>query len=226
MIQLSLPLYEDDDAFRNEFIKDFGESGKIPFNKDNDVSVNFKSNQIVVVTAHSGFPLRYVDNVRVLKEKYDVLVRNEVNRMVVHTDAGDLKKRLRPVILLAYTLEGILVEREDVETGEKTLAFAGEKNRMGRVSRWIPVGNDMIETLNELCKMTRAMDADALKKAVQAELDTNYKHIEKKNQLMLKMGETLDNVLLPLVGGNENNVEFVAFNRAAEKLCDNDLKID
>lgn len=28
MIQLSLPLYEDDDAFRNEFIKDFGESGK------------------------------------------------------------------------------------------------------------------------------------------------------------------------------------------------------
>lgn len=43
---------------------------------------------------------------------------------------------------------------------------------------------------------------------------------------MLKMGETLDNVLLPLVGGNENNVEFVAFNRAAEKLCDNDLKID
>ncbi len=239
MIQLSLPLYEDDDAFRNEFIKDFGESGKIPFNKDNDVSVNFKSNQIVVVTAHSGFPLRYVDNVRVLKEKYDVLVRNEVNRMVVHTesfskplpelfalDAGDLKKRLHPVILLAYTLEGILVEREDVETGEKTLAFAGEKNRMGRVSRWIPVGNDMIETLNELCKMTRAMDADALKKAVQAELDTNYKHIEKKNQLMLKMGETLDNVLLPLVGGNENNVEFVAFNRAAEKLCDNDLKID
>lgn len=203
------------------------------------MSVNFKSNQIVVVTAHSGFPLRYVDNVRVLKEKYDVLVRNEVNRMVVHTesfskplpelfalDAGDLKKRLRPVILLAYTLEGILVEREDVETGEKTLAFAGEKNRMGRVSRWIPVGNDMIETLNELCKMTRAMDADALKKAVQAELDTNYKHIEKKNQLMLKMGETLDNVLLPLVGGNENNVEFVAFNRAAEKLCDNDLKID
>ena len=84
----------------------------------------------------------------------------------------------------------------------------------------------MIQTLNELCKMTRAVDADALKKAVQTELETNYKHIEKKRQLMLKMGETLDNVLLPLVGGNDNNPEFVAFNRAAEILCDNDLKID
>lgn len=238
IIQLSLPLYEDDDTFRNDFIKDFGESGTIPFNKDNDVSVNFKSNQIVVITAHSGFPLRYVDNVRVLKEKYDVLVRSEVNRMVVHTesfskalpglfalDAGDLKKRLRPVVLLAYALDGLLVEREDVETGVKTMNFASEKNLMGRVS-WTPVGNDMIETLNELCKMSRAMDAEALKKAVQTELDTNYKHVEKKNQLMLKMGETLDNVLLPLLGGNDNNPEFVAFNKAAEDLCDNDLKFD
>ena len=203
------------------------------------MSVNFKSNQIVVVTAHSGFPLRYVDNVRVLKEKYDVLVRSEVNRMVIHTesfskplpelfalDASELKKRMRPIVLMAYTLDGILVEREDVETGEKAMAFAGEKNLMGRVSRWIYVGNDMIQTLNELCKMTRAVDADALKKAVQTELETNYKHIEKKRQLMLKMGETLDNVLLPLVGGNDNNPEFVAFNRAAEILCDNDLKID
>ena len=133
---------------------------------------------------------------------------------------------MRPIVLMAYTLDGILVEREDVETGEKAMAFAGEKNLMGRVSRWIYVGNDMIQTLNELCKMTRAVDADALKKAVQAELETNYKHIEKKRQLMLKMGETLDNVLLPLVGGNDNNPEFVAFNRAAEILCDNDLKID
>lgn len=43
---------------------------------------------------------------------------------------------------------------------------------------------------------------------------------------MLKMGETLDNVLLPLLGQNENNPVYVAFNKAAEKLCDDDLKID
>lgn len=238
IIQLSLPKYEEDDTFRENFIRAFGESGTIPFNKDNDVSENFKSNQIVVVTAHSGFPLRYVDNVRVLKEKYDVLVRNEVNRMVVHTesfakplpglfakDAGTLRKELMPVVLLAYAIGDIIVEREDVETGEKYKAFAGEKNRMGRVSRWINVGEDMIETLNELSRTTRAMDAAALRQAVEAEMTANYKHIDKKNALMMKMGEVLDNVLLPLVGGNDNNPEFVAFNAAAEKLCDNDLKL-
>ena len=193
----------------------------------------------MVVTAHSGFPLRYVDNVRVLKEKYDILTRNEINRMVVHTESfsqalptlfnksnEEAQKDLMPVVLLAYTIDGIIVDREDVETGEKTKAFAGEKNKMGRISRWINVGNDMVVTLKELSKMTRAVDAATLKKIVIEELNTNYKHIEKKNQLMLKLGEVLDNQLLPLVGGNENNPVFIAFNTAAEKLCDNDLKIE
>lgn len=238
MIQLSLPMFEDDDTFRNEFIKDFGESGNIPFNKDKDVSVNFKSNQIVVVTAHSGFPLRYVDNVKVLKDKYEVLVRNEVNSMVVHTEtfakplpalfqksAEANAKELIPVVLLAYAIPGIIVEQEDLETGEKKMVFAGEKNKMGRVSRWVSVGDDILKTLSDLSKTTKAVDAAALKKRVMDELDTNYKHIDKKNELMLKMGETLDNVLLPLVGGNENNKTFVAFNTAAEKLCNDNLKL-
>ena len=97
---------------------------------------------------------------------------------------------------------------------------------MGRVSRWILVGTDMVNTLNELCKMNRAVDAASLKKTVSEELEANYKHREKKDKLMLKMGETLDNVLLPLLGQNENNPVYVAFNKAAEKLCDDDLKID
>lgn len=239
LIQLSLPLFEDDDTFRNEFIKDFGESGTILFNKDNDVSVNFKSNQIVVVTAHSGFPLRYVDNVKILKDKYDIMARNEVNTMVMHTESfikplpslfnkstAETEKDLLPIILLAYTIDGIIVPQEDPETGEKYFAFAGEKNKMGRISRWINVGDDMVASLKDLSKATRAMDAVALKKCVMEELNTNYKHIDKRNQLMLKMGQTLDNVLLPLLGGNEKNPTFVAFNAAAEKLCDNDLKME
>ena len=208
IIQISLPKYEDDDQFRNDFINAFGNSGTIPFDKDNDSSVNFKANQIVVVTAHSGFPLRYVDNVMLLRDKYNTLLRSEVNKMVVHTESfrnplpslyGMTKegnrKNLLPVVLLAYTLDGIIVKREDAETGEVVNAFAGEKNKMGKVSRWIEVGNDILDTLNELSKPTKATDAAALKKAVQDEMDTNYKHIEKKKALMLKMGETIDNII-------------------------------
>lgn len=238
IIQLSLPKYEDNDQFREDFIRAFGNSGTIPFTKDDDVSENFKSNQIVVVTAHSGFPLRYVDNLRVLKEKYDVLVRNEVNKMVVHTESfakplpalygkngAEIEKEMRPVVLLAYALGNIIVEREDPETGMKYKAFAGEKNLMGLVSRWIEVGGNIMETLEELSKVSRAQDAAALKKAVQMELETNYKHIEKKKALMLKMGETLMNVILPLCGGNDQNPTFIDFNTAAEKLCNDGLAL-
>lgn len=238
IIQISLPQYEDNDEFRNDFIAAFGGSGNIPFNKYEDSSVNFKSNQIVVITAHSGFPLRYIDNVRVLKEKYDILTRNEVNKMVVHTESfqkplpalyarskEEASKDLLPVVLLAYTIDGIIIEKEDAETGEKNKVFAGEKNKMGRVSKWIRVGDNIIDTLAELSKLTRAADAAALRKAVEEELNTNYKHVEKKKELMLKMGETLDNMVLPLVSGNENDKSYIAFNKAGEKLCDDDLKL-
>ena len=236
MIQLSLPIYEENDEFRNEFIQAFGSSGNIPFDVDNDVSVNFKSNQIVVVTAHSGFPLRYIDNLRVLKEKYDILVRSDVNKMVVHTesfkdplpslyskDKKEAEKELLPVILLAYTLEGIIVRRKD-EDGNEFMAFAGEKNKMGKVSRWIEVGSNIEETLNELCKLPRSGDAKLLKDIIRAELNTNYRNNDKKKELMIKMGETLENVILP-IAGSETSKFYQKFNAAGEKLCDNDLNL-
>lgn len=236
MIQLSLPIYEDNDEFRNDFIKTFGSSGNISFDVDNDVSENFKSNQIVVITAHSGFPLRYVDNVRILKEKYDVLVRSDVNRMVVHTesfnnplpslyskDKKEAEKELLPFVLLAYTLDGIIVSRTDEDENEFK-AFAGEKNKMGKVSRWVKVGDNIIETLEELCKLTRAADASLLKKTIKEELEKNYRNNEKKEALMLKMGETLENVVLPLAGSETSKI-YEKFNKAGEELCDKDLKL-
>ena len=66
------------------------------FNKEYDVSVNYKDNQIVVVSANSGFPLRFLANVKVCKEKYDALVTSQnpkcvLNRMVLHTESFENK---------------------------------------------------------------------------------------------------------------------------------------
>ena len=89
LIFLYLPNYEEDSTCRDAFIQEFRETCKFPFYKDHNVIVNFNRNQMVVVTVKTGLPLRYVDNVRVLKEKYDALVRNEVRRMLVHTETFD-----------------------------------------------------------------------------------------------------------------------------------------
>ena len=156
--------------------------------------------------------------------------------MVVHTETfneplpalysrskEESKKDLLPVILLAYTIDGIITTRTD-EDGNEFKAFAGEKNMMGRVSRWIPVGNNILETLDELCKITRAADAATLKKSIKDELDQNYRNNDKKKELMLKMGDTLEKVILPLVG-SESNKTYIEFNKAGEDLCDRNLNL-
>lgn len=238
MIQLSLPAAgKDDEQWRNQFIEQFAASGSIDFKKENDVANNYKSNQIVVVAAHSGFPLRYVENVKVLKEEYDIVTRNEVDRMVVHTESftsplpslfnkgkDEAKKDLLPVVILAYAMEGLLTERENPETGEKSLCFPGAINMMGIVSEWIAVGNNIVDSLDEMAKQTRAKDAARLRALVKEKLDADYKHIEKKKGLMLAMGQVLVKQVLPLVGGNDKNQTYIDFNKAAEKLCVNEFK--
>ena len=55
-----------------------------------DLSVNFKPNQIVVVCANAGFPLRFLFNMKTLKDRYDRLLaapQGELNRMVLHTES-------------------------------------------------------------------------------------------------------------------------------------------
>ncbi|GHV26741.1 hypothetical protein FACS1894176_07840 [Bacteroidia bacterium] len=67
IVQLCLPEYNDQSNFRQKFIEKVKliSSG---FKEEEDLSVNYKSNQIVVVTAASGFPLRFVANVANLKK--------------------------------------------------------------------------------------------------------------------------------------------------------------
>ena len=68
MLQLSLPEYNDSSDFREKFINMFTKC--CPGFKASDVSLNYKPNQIVVVAAASGFPIRYLANAANLKEPH------------------------------------------------------------------------------------------------------------------------------------------------------------
>ena len=92
MVQVSLPESgEKTDSFRKKLIDAFVK--EIPgFDPRLDLAVNYKTNQIVVVSAHAGFPLRFLTNVKVCKEKYDTLVshlnsKHTFNSMVLHTES-------------------------------------------------------------------------------------------------------------------------------------------
>ena len=90
MIQLRLPLFpEDQTGFRDKLIK-MMQLVAPGFNPTEDVSVCDKKNEIVIVSAASGFPLRYVANVGVIKQRYDRMIADptegQLNRMVLHTE--------------------------------------------------------------------------------------------------------------------------------------------
>lgn len=92
IVQVALPeSSEKTDNFRQKLIDAFVK--EIPgFDPKQDLAVNYKTNQIVVISANSGFPLRFLVNVKECKNKYDALVsrqntKHALNSMVLHTES-------------------------------------------------------------------------------------------------------------------------------------------
>lgn len=227
MIQLSIPEYSDPSNFREKFIEAFESvCANVKFNRNTDVSTNYKKNQIVVVAAASGFPLRYVANVANLRRKYDSMMigpRAAFNRMVLHTESfrkplpsifeqsvQEKAKDLRPYILMAFAL-GIVKERENPETGEKYLAVEG-KDEYG-FSTWTPVGKNMLQAATILAQ--KGGEAPKLMKQIDKIVAEEYVHNTRKAELRSKLVSLIQNTLLPLFGGNDQNKEYMAYKLAA-----------
>lgn len=235
MIQISLPKYDDPSNFRQKFIDTFASvCAKQNFRIDDCVSTNYKDNQIVVVAAASGFPLRYVANVANLRQKYDAKLigpQAALNRMVLHTESfrrplpslfeasqQEKAKDLRPYAMLAYAL-GLVSEQQNPETGEKFFAIEG-KDEFGFKSI-IPVGKNIVQTVTLLSQKTK--EAAQLIKDIDRKLDEEYVHNLKKGELREKLVKVVENMVLPVFGGNMQNKDFMAYRKDAIELMQSRL---
>lgn len=238
MLQLSLPEYSDSSNFRQKFIDTFASvCANFNFKTSDCVSTNYKDNQIVVIAAASGFPLRYVANVANLRRKYDSMMigpKAELNKMVLHTESfrkplpslfeasvEEKSKDLRPVVMAAFAL-GLVKERENPETGEKYLAVEG-KDEFG-FSSWTPVGKNILQAVTILAQ--KGQDAAKLTKQIDKIIAEEYIHNARKAELRGKLVALIENTILPLFGGNDQNKEYMAYKKAAiefikSKLADN-----
>ncbi len=230
MIQLCLPKYDDPSNFRQKFIDMFANvCAKQDFRADDCVSTNYKDNQIVVVAAASGFPLRYVANVANLRNKYEAKLigpQAQLNKMVLHTESfrkplpslfeasqQEKAKGLRPYAMLAYALE-LVKEHENPETGEKFFAIEG-KDSLG-FTTLIPVGRNIVQSVSLLSQKTQ--EANALIKDIDRKLDEEYIHNSRKEELRGKLVEVVEKVVLPIFGGNMQNKDFLAFRKDAVEI--------
>ncbi len=227
MIQLCLPEYNDPTNFRQKFIETFaGVCAGVNFSVEQDVSVNPKSNQIVIVAAASGFPLRYVANVANLRRKYDSMMigpKADFNRMVLHTESFrkplpslfeasqiENEKELRPYITAAFAM-GLVKQRENPDTGEKYLAIE-TKDEFG-FSSWTPIGKNFLQA-NTILAQKGALAA-TLTKQIEKIIAEEYMHNAQKAELRAKIVDLIQNTILPLFNGNDQNKDYLAYKVSA-----------
>lgn len=238
MVQLCLPEgnSESTNAFRQKLINAFQHA--IPgFDVNKDVVKNYKENQIVVICVKSGFPLRFLANVKTAKEKYDALMSKHhpnqaLNSIVLHTESfGDDMTDILPSlyyerpnpntvmknVMLAYAL-GIVEEQQDPVTQEKFDAISSTDPTFGSVV-WTRLGRNIIETWQELSNDWDMADVVRLK--VKEYMATHVRSNDQKAAVRKNLLQVLDTKILPspMCENNKYNQNYIKFHALAVEVA-------
>lgn len=240
MVQVAMPkpVTEQETDFVNKLSAAFQAkvAGFIPRFVDGDLSVNFKPNQIVVVCANAGFPLRFLFNMKTLKDRYDRLLaapQGELNRMVLHTesfakplpelfelDVMDLEKPSKKAVMLGIALR-LIQQQQDPITGEKFLAMNMPDEVFG--DQWVKIGKDYIacvEVLKQDIKKLRKLEGE-IEKSLQMHARSN----DQKAEMRKLVGGVVQQLILPTVcEGNQFDPKYAAYKNLAIEIINEKLK--
>lgn len=233
MVQLCLPEYNDPTNFRDRFIQTFAQ--QCPgFSPQEDVCINPRESQMVIISASFSYPLRYIQNVKFLESKYKALINNslgELNKVLLHTESfvndlpelfeasnTDKRSKLLPYSILLHSLN-VLEEKTDPETGGIFMAL-GVGSGFSR--KWLRVGKNMEETLRLLVQ--DAILAKSVTEFVDNTLATEYKQNSQRETLRKAIENKVCETILPLCHENDLDPLFVEYRKAAENLFETKLE--
>ncbi len=239
MVQLSLPQTDErTNEFKEKLIQTFVQN--VPgFNPKEDVATNYKDNQIVVISANSGFPLRFLANVKVCKEKYDALVTSQnpkcaLNKMVLHTESfkdelpglyeesnEDGKAKIIKPLMLAYAL-GIIQQQQDPTTGAKFDAMRIPNETFG--DEWKQLGKGFVESWEALSQDFALREL--LKEQVKIEMSKQARSNDQKAVLRKALGQVVQELILPssLCENNQFNPNYTKFRNLAVEIIQAELQ--
>lgn len=239
MVQLALPKANSDStqAFVNKLLDAFIQNvpGFTP-KSDGDLSENFKQNQIVVVCAKSGMPLRYVENLKVLKDRYDRIVsspQGALNRMILHTesfakplpelfeiDPMTIAHRVRKPLMLAFAMK-IMAPQQDPTTGERFFAMNIPDDVFG--DNWVKMGKDFAGCLDVLAHDFKKFTL--LEKQVDVGLAKQARSNDQKMAMRKAVGEVVQKLILPtMCEGNQFDPKYTEYKKLAMEIFDKELK--
>lgn len=237
MLQLCIPEFEKDKEFRTKLIKVFkGASKGLLRDEKQDVCINPKQNQIVVVAARAGMPLRFISNVEVLKKKYEDLLHapeKDLNRMVLHTESisedlpslfdmntNEIRDKVKIPVLLAYAL-GLIQHKSDPTT-QRNFDALRVKDDIDFI--WKELGRDILTVTDTVARDYPL--AMSLIKEVNNEMIRSARSNDQKAELRDKLREILNTAILPhpSVENNEFSPIYKEYRELVGKIFNNELK--
>ena len=240
MVQLCIPQTDErTNDFKNKLVQAFVQN--VPgFDPKQDIATNYKDNEIVVISANSGFPLRFLANVKECKKKYDALVTPQngkctLNRMVLHTESfekslpaifertkEEIMAEVVKDLMLAHVL-GIIKEQQNPQTGAKFDAIGVPDDTFGDI-QWKELGKGFADSWESLGQ-NEAL-ANLLQNLVKKELSVKAKSNDQKAELRKALGQFLQQVILPspLCENNQFNPNYPKFRNWAVEITQNELK--
>lgn len=207
---LCLPIWaEDTNDYRSVVIESLG---------IRKVVDNPNPSELVILSLLAAFPLRFVSNVKALRDAYIKLKQapdGKYNTLVMHTesfteeqlpDLFDLptkekNKKSEAYLLLAYAL-GMVKEGEDFETKEPITIFEF-KQENGRPSTEKRSEIGILDVLSVLLEIRNGKLLNNLIRTVKLDLDENYLSRTKKEALMSRVESFVDEHILPKCRGGK-----------------------
>ena len=235
---LRLPLFpEDQTGFRDKLIR-MMQLVAPGFNPSENVSVCEKKNEIVIVSVAAGFPLRYVANVKELKQHYDRMIADptegQFNRMVLHTETFEKPlptlfeksivermEELKRTLMIAMGLK-LFAEKNDPVTGERFLAINFPCD-FG--DDWKRVGKDYLDMARNLAEQPAF--AEQVERIINKTFAQQVRSNDQKAQLRRSIGMDVvrGHILnLPVCEGNEFSTEYQKYKKLAEDIFTHELK--
>lgn len=238
MLQLSLPKMEDgNNTFREKFIELFALACP-GFSRSEDVSESEKPNEITVIAAKSGFPLRHVANVKTCKTAYDKLVGSPgegiLNRFVLHTESfedelpslfemnkNDIGTKYLDTLLLALGM-GLIAKVQDPST-QRVYMAAKLPNKYGDED-YIEMGGNSYKDVLEKVKSDLPLTLK-IKESVDKKLKEEYRSNDSKSALRDNINKTLKEFILMSFDGNPLDPEYKLVQMARNEIFDDQLQL-
>lgn len=212
---ISIPSVADKnkEAFLNRLIEAF-KSATDGYRKIGLDLSSTKKNEITIMNLTYCFPLRTVNDLKILKQKYDLMVNDpqqgEINRLVLHLEGDGTQypplfvEKFRPENYLKEMLLGVamgLISYQEINDGTGIKYYAQLKvDDMGFTLPPVAYCKKISE-LHE-CENVKKADILTLKDDIDAKMQNEYLHVTAKAELSKKVVELANMVL----GERKNNI--------------------